>query len=53
MMEKYGAEVERYEVVEVVAFKPEDKRIIGVNLTMDEAINLAGQDSNYVIMPAR
>lgn len=53
MMEKYGAEVTRYEVQEVLPFKPDDKKIVGQNLTLDEAIELASTNKHYMIMPQR
>jgi hypothetical protein len=53
MMEKYGAEIEKYEVHEVIPFQPDDKRIVAKNLTMDEAMELEGKNQNYMIIPMR
>lgn len=53
MMEKYGAEVETYEVLKVVPFQPEEKEVIASNLTMDEAMKVADEGKDRVIVPSR
>lgn len=53
MMEKYGAEVQRYEVLEVIPFAPDDKRVVAENLTLDEAKEIAAKETNYMIRPSK
>lgn len=51
MMEKYGAEVQKYEVLEVTPYQPDDKKVVASGLSMDEAIDMADKNKNYMIMP--
>lgn len=53
MMEKYGAEVERYEVTEVIPFQPDGKEVVASDLTMEEALETVEKNKNYVITPMR
>ena len=50
-VEKYGAEIKKYEVVEVIPFQPDDKKVIASDLTMEEALKLVEENKHYMILP--
>lgn len=50
-MEKYGAEIQKYEVYEIIPFQPDDKRLVAEDLTLDQAEDLAEKNKNYMIRP--
>lgn len=52
-MEKYGAEVERYEVYRIFPSTPDDRELVGENMTLDEANDLAKKTNNSIVVPAR
>lgn len=52
-MEKYGAYVQTYEVVVPIAGKPDDFRVKGSNLNLEEAETIASKYSNAIIRPER
>lgn len=53
MMEKYGAEIEKFDVVEVSATTPDDRKTVAKGLTVEEAMDFVEKDKNYMIVPAQ
>jgi hypothetical protein len=52
-MEKYGAEVPKYEVVKVIPFQPDDREVIATDLTLSEAKEMQKDSDNYMVRPIR
>lgn len=52
MMEKYGTEQSTYDVLEVIPFKPDDKKLIASNLSLSAANELVKGNTNYMIVPS-
>lgn len=50
-LEKYGAEIKKYEVLEIIPFQPDDKKVVAQDLTLEEANDLAAKNKNYMIRP--
>jgi hypothetical protein len=51
MMEKYGADVQRYEVVKPVVGKPDDFLIKGANLSLADANELQKLNPGFIVRP--
>lgn len=51
MMEKYGAEIKKYEVFEITPSQPDDRKLVGTDLTLDDANDLAEKNKNYIVYP--
>ena len=53
MMEKYGADVQTYEVVQSIPGTPDDFKVVGSNLSLDEAKKVAATYKNSIVRPGK
>lgn len=53
MMEKYGANVEKYEVIEPTPGVKDEYKVVANDMTQEEAIRAAAQYKDAIVRPSR